>query len=85
MNYDQDKDSKRAGTICCQNFSPVARRTICSRHYYGARPEIEHWLNWAGLGWAVVAMFIVFMNLVINVSGGRACYYRHWADVGNAG
>ena len=42
-------------------------------------------LGWAGLGWAVVAMFIVFMNLVINVSGGRACYYRHWADVGNAG
>ena len=48
-------------------------------------------LGWAGLGWAGwaglgrVAMFIVFMNLVINVSGGRACYYRHWADVGNAG
>ena len=30
-------------------------------------------LGWAGLGWAGlgrVAMFIVFMNLVINVSGG---------------
>ena len=72
MNYDQDKDSKRAGTIYLQNFSPVARRTSCSRHYYGARPEIEHWLGCVGLGWAgwaVVAMFIVFMNRVINVSG----------------
>ena len=27
------------------------------------------WAGLAGLGWAVVAMFIVFMNLVINVSG----------------